>query len=50
MPNFCFLKPEENLQESARQVAKGHAAGPPRAPGLRAAEDAGRRLRPAYSA
>ena len=28
----CFLT-EENLQESARQVAKGHAAGPPRAPG-----------------
>ena len=24
---------EEDLQESARQVAKGHAAGPPRAPG-----------------
>ena len=29
----CFLKPEENLLESARQVAKEHAAGPPRAPG-----------------
>ena len=26
------LKPEENLQESARQVAKGHAARPRRAP------------------
>ena len=26
-------KAEENLQESARQVAKAHAAGPPRAPG-----------------
>ena len=32
VPTF-FLKPEENLQKSARQVAKGHAAGPPRAPG-----------------
>ena len=31
---YCLtllLKPEENLQESARQVAKGHAARPPRA-------------------
>ena len=27
------MKPEENLLESARQVAKEHAAGPPRAPG-----------------
>ena len=26
-------EPKENLQESAWQVAKGHAAGPPRAPG-----------------
>ena len=35
LPNvaFKFLKPEENLQESARQVAKRHAAGPPRALG-----------------
>ena len=32
LPNVAFLKPEENLQESARQVAKGHAARPPRAP------------------
>ena len=31
LPNVGFLKPEENLQE-ARQVAKGHAARPPRAP------------------
>ena len=31
-PNVSF-KPEENLQESARQVAKGHAAGPPTVPG-----------------
>ena len=34
VPNVAFWKPEEkNLQESARQVAKGHAAGPPGAPG-----------------
>ena len=34
LPNVAnVLKPEENLQESARQVAKGHAARPPRAPG-----------------
>ena len=31
-PNVAF-KPEENLQKSARQVAKGHAAGPPTVPG-----------------
>ena len=38
-PERRFLKPGENLKESGRQVAKGHAAGPPRAPGrgLRAA-------------
>ena len=32
------MKPEENLQESARQVAEGHAAGPPKAPGTVAGE------------
>ena len=31
-PNVAF-KPEKNLQKSARQVAKGHAAGPPTVPG-----------------
>ena len=33
LPNVCFLKSGEHLKESAWQVAKAHAAGPPRAPG-----------------
>ena len=33
LPNVAFWNQKKNLQESARQVAKGHAAGPPRAPG-----------------
>ena len=41
VPNVAFwiLKPGENFKQSARQVAKGPAAGPPRAlgRGLRAA-------------